>query len=200
MEKNHKSTRPMPSWPVSLMILLGICLLSNLLSALLQLGAFQFWRSLPGLPSPAAQILDIDPDNVWIQTVDGRIFTATIFCSGDDPCRQWIPVADVSEIRPLQFMDPIRRPGCENIAGLFPRDPIGKVMECVETVRPPMPEGGGFRTYFALMSDGTVKYWQGSNGHFLSLILCTGFATLVCPLIGFPIVVYLYSKIKPGTG
>jgi hypothetical protein len=199
MNQNKETKRRIPNWLVSFLILLSVCVVSNFLSVLFQRGAFNFWRPLPSLSSPVTQIVNADPFGVWVKTNDNHIFAAGVTCTDDEECYKWAVVKDIAEIHPLQAINTKREVNCEDFDGLFPRNPSGKVIECVQTYQPGMPEGGGFSTYYALMSDGTVKYWRVFEGAFFTPILCLVIPTFICPPIGLLIVRGLfagYSKVK----
>jgi hypothetical protein len=203
MNHNREAKRRVNTWLASFLILVSICIVSNVLSIMLQRGAFKFWKSLPSLSSPVAQIINADPFRVWVKTTDNQFFTAHMTCANDNECDKWFLVKDAEEIYPVQVTNTIRKTNCEDFNRQFPRNPLGKVMECIETYQPPMPEGGGFRTYYALMSDGTVKYWQLFGGSFLTPFLCLGIPSIVCPPIGLLIIRGLYahySKVKEKAG
>ena len=194
MNQNQETKRRIPNRLVSFLILLSICIVSNLISVLFQRGAFNFWKSLPKLSSPVTQIVNADPFSVWVKTADDQILTALITCTNDNDCRKWVSVKDVSEIYPVQVDNTRREVNCEGFDGQFPRNPSGKVIECIRTYQPGMPEGGGFSTYYALMSDGAVKYWQLQEGAFFTPILCLAIPSIFCPPIGLFIISGLYAR------
>ncbi len=194
MREDHQHKKRISEILVSTLILISICIAANLLSILSQRGAFKFWRSLSVPPSPAIEIINADPFNVWVKTTDGRMYTATTNCSQRNKCDTWVLAEDASEIVPLQTENTVQGPNCEDFDGRFPANPSGKVMECVQTYQPSFPEGGGLSTYFALMSDGTLKYWQLSEGSFLTPFLYLGISNIVCPLIGLLIITGIYPS------
>jgi hypothetical protein len=194
MNHGDKPTKRISEGFASILILISICIVSNFLSVLVQRGAFKFWRSLPSLASPATQIVNADPFSVWVQTADNQIFAARTTCSKLDVCYQWLLVQDANEIFPVQVASTVRKADCEDFDGQFPRNPSGKVIECIKTYQPGVPEGGGFTTYYALISDGTLKYWQLSEGSFLTPFFCLAIPSLVCPPIGLLIMRGLYAR------
>jgi hypothetical protein len=203
MQQNQETKSRINNWLASLLILVSICIVSNVLSVLLQRGAFKFWTPLPDLSSPVTQIVDADPFRVWVKTVDNKMYTAHMTCSNDKDCHTWALVKDVDEIHAIQAPNTVRETNCEGFDRQFPKNPSGKVLECIETYQPAMPEGGGFRTYYALMSDGTVEYWQLFEGSFLMPFLCVGIPSIVCPPIGLLLLRSLpssYSRIKGKAG
>jgi len=203
MQQSQETKRRVANWLVSFLVLLNICIVSNFLSVLFQRGAFKFWKSLPSLSSPVIQIVNADPFRVWVNTNEGLVFSAHMTCVNDNDCHKWVLVKDIGEIYPVQAENTIRKTNCEGFDEQFPRNPSGKVIECIQTYQPGMPEGGGFSTYYALMSDGTIKYWQLFEGSFFTPVLCLLIPSIVCPPIGLLIISSIYtcySKVKENAG
>ena len=194
MQQNQETRSRINNWLVSSLILVSICIVSNVLSVLLQRGAFKFWRPLPSLSSPVTQIIDADPFRVWVRTADNQMYTAHMTCSNDKDCHKWALVIDADAINSVQAPYTIRKANCEGFSRQFPKNPPGKIIECIETYQPGMPEGGGFRTYYALRSDGTVEYWQLFEGSFFMPYLYLGIPSIVCPPIGLLLMRALYSS------
>lgn len=197
----------------SILIFVSVCILSNFAFIAYQLGAIQFWKSLPSPPSPAIHIINANPDGVWVESADGNIYVATISsivttpvpCISGDTCPRWILVKDASEIHPMFSEYTAREDSCEKFDGLFSRNPSGTVIECVKTTLPAMPEGGGSDRYFALMSNGTIKYWVKYGGVFFTPIINTfvfsaAIASCVCPTIVLLIALFLYPKFRAKAG
>ena len=198
MQQSQQPKKRLPDWLASFLLIVSVCMVFNILFIFLQLGAFNFWKSLPRLPSPITQIVDADPFRVWIKTADNRIFTAHITCESDRDCRKWVLIKESEEINAIQAGQTRRKSTCRDFDRQFLKNPWGKVVECIETEQPPMPEGGRLNTYYVLMSNGSVKYRQFFGGHFLTPILLGGLATFICTPIVFVIIssVYLERKVS----
>src|SRR5262249_5239545 len=140
---------------VSILVLVSVCILSNIAAVMYQRGAFHFWKSLSSPPSPAIQIINANPDGVWVKAADGNIYvaiirsitTAPVPCVSGEPCPRWILVNDVTEINPVFAEYTKLEASCEKFDGQFLRNPSGSVIACAKTLLPAMPEGGGSDTY-----------------------------------------------------
>ena len=201
MEHDHPPQKKIIPHSLSILILITTCILANTVAILYEFGALHIWKSLPRLSSPAIQIFEADPDNVWIKAADGNIYTASLYCSSDTPCHEWSVVNDVSAIQPFDVIKPKRASNCELIDKKAPRNPSDTVIECVRTFHPSFGEGGSFTSYFALLSDGRVKYWQHFDGFFPFTQICFGIiATIFCPSVALWIATVLYSKVRAKAG
>jgi hypothetical protein len=174
--KPHKRT---PPWLVLVIGIASTCILMNLLTAALQSGVFHSWKHLNNLPSEAVQILNADYTNVWIKTGDGRVFTASLLFGGNETRPQWMLLDDGSKIQPFP---PLKRgTNCEVLDdGIFPLNPKGKIIECAGAFFPG-PEMSE-EAYFALMSDGSVRYWHNSGSAIVTQLLFI-ISTFVLPLL-----------------
>ena len=149
----------------------------------LQLGAFTFWRSLSSPPSGATQIVNAEGYNIWVETRDGSIYTFSSECADNKHCKQWILANDGTEISSNQSSIN-REKDCHGFWGypLINNPLFGKVIECVNA-RVFHPELK-IDTFFALMSDGTVKYSIHAG---LDFFLYFFISTLI--LLGFVVIV-----------
>ncbi len=211
MEQDHQPKKQ-NSKAVSILIFVSVCILSNFAFIMYQNGAFHFWKSLPHPPSPAIHIVNANPDGVWVKSADGNIYVATVGsivtapvpCVSGDTCPRWMLVKDTNDFHPVFSEYTVRETSCEKFDGQFPRNPSGIVIECVKTLLPAMPEGGGFDSYFALMSDGTIKHWVKYNGVFFTpiantIVINAVIASLICPTIALLMVTTL-SKFRAKAG
>ena len=161
-----QSSDELPFWMVLFLTIILTCIVANTITISFQSGMFTIWRSLPPPPLKTTHIIDADGDNVWIGDGEGNLYTLTLYCSGSDDCHQWVRLDDVENIDPLQCHPVQRGPDCRTLSGAFsPNNPSGgKVHECIVADGCfPDPEYGS-ETYFALMADGSVKYWKHGNG------------------------------------
>ncbi len=161
-----KRQKRIPYWAALIIWVAVTCVSANTLTLVFQFGGFTPWRSLPKPPSGAVHIIDADGLSVWVETGDGNLYTLTLYCGASENCFQWIRIDKAEEIHPFQCRPIERGPDCASIGGsLWPNDPVpGKVGECiVADACIPDPEFGSL-TYFAMMSDGSVKYWQHGAG------------------------------------
>ena len=141
------------------------CIAANAITLSAQLGLFTTWETLPGLPSGATHILDADGDNVWVEDGNGNLFTLALRCGEDSNCPEWQSVDDVAEVQPIQCHPTQRGANCTSLKGSSSPSPLfGEVSECIVADGCFPDPAYGYETYFALLSDGTVKYWQHGSG------------------------------------
>lgn len=154
-ETKHK--KRFPVWAASILGLILSCMAGFMIAMALQLGAFTFWRSLSSPPSGAVRIVDVEGYNIWVEAGDGNIYEFSSRCSDSENCNQWISLNDVTDILPTQYSID-REKDCHGFWGypLLNNPFLGKVTECVNaSVFHPEVK---IDTFFALMSDGTVRY------------------------------------------
>jgi hypothetical protein len=177
-----KRKKRYPYWQALLLGILITCIASNVLTILFQFGTFTPWKALPRSPSKAVHIIEADPDNIWIELEDKRIFALTMYCYQNKNCYHWQIVNNSAEINPINYHQVQKEKDCTSISD-FPGNPwFGKVSECIlaPAYGVPDPEWG-YETYFVLMEDGTVRYWQNGNG-ILSFYFFFILSTIVLPL------------------
>lgn len=179
MSQDSKPKKRIPYWLVLVIGIASTCILMNILSISLQQGVFNSWKSLNSPPSKPVQILNADVSRVMVKAGDGRVFTAALSCSGNEICHQWVAVEDESKI-PIMPL-PIRRGNnCETLDdGILPFNPKGVLIECAHALIPG-PEMWE-ETYFALMSDGSVWYWQNGGSIFVTQALFI-ISTFILPI------------------
>lgn len=181
MATTHKS---LPSWVALIVWAALTCVISNLVTFMFQFVGFNTWISLSKPVSGATHIRDADGGNVWVDADDGNLYTLNIYCLDNENCKQWIVTNSSTEIDPFQCRPIKRASECTSLKDLFfPNNPLtGEIKECVvANTCFPSPENGA-ETWFALMSDGSVKYWQNGTGVFGFYI------PLICSKIVVPIV------------
>src|SRR5690349_17993997 len=106
--------------PYGMVLFLGMlltCLVANAVTIPMQSGIFTSWKSLSNLPSKAIRIVEADQDNVWVEADDGQIYTATLWCKGNESCYQWTIIVDKAEIEPLHFQPIKRGENCSSLGG-----------------------------------------------------------------------------------
>jgi len=182
---------------VLLIAVTATCILANLFAIAARHGYFRLWKSLPQLPSSAVYILDADENNIWVQTVDGNLHTFQLYCGSQD-CNQWSQIDDLVGVTPFQCAPIQRESTCKSLeSGFLQSNPrTGEVKECV-AINGCFPKAT--ETRFALMVDGTVKYWHHQNG-LLVPYFDLALSTLVLPYVVAIIVSVLYSKGRRNMG
>lgn len=178
---NIKTRKRLPYW---LVLLLGVVLtliVANFLSVMFQMGAFVAWQNLSSPPSPSTHILSADGNVVWVETKDKEIFELTVNCYREN-CFQWTKtVKDIPLYVEGAGISINRGTDCKSLSSeTFPLSPSGEMIECVNVTN--FGSGYGSVTYFALMADGTLKYWSNGNNAISSQLtfIC---ATCVLPFI-----------------
>jgi hypothetical protein len=192
------SEKPKEELPVWVVIFLGAfltCIFANAITFLLEFGAFSFWKSLPSTPTTATHISEADPDTIWVETKDGQIYTIGInFCQYKN-CNSWTLIENPADIKPMQYHAIVRGDDCFNL-GIYDSpnySPGDEIKECIYASAAGVPDPeAGYVTYFALMKDGRVKYWQNGNsllGFQFFLIL----STFVLPIVAVVIISAYYE-------
>ncbi|MBI3172612.1 MAG: hypothetical protein HYZ25_02760 [Chloroflexi bacterium] len=178
MAENPKPRKGIPFWLTLLLGTLIACVVMNAITISFQLGAMNSWESFKSPPSGAKRIIDANWREIWIETNDGQIFTACLYGPDDELCPQWKLVENVSEVPEQSF--PISRGNdCKDLQeGTFPRNPKGQMVECIYAYFPG-PEMGE-EVYFALMEDGSVKYWN-NGGSIIATQIFFVFSTIIVP-------------------
>jgi hypothetical protein len=180
---------------------LPVCIVANLLALVYQFGWFITWKRLPNLPSEAIHIVDADGDNVWVEGADGHFYTLTLNCGSNTNCKQWQKLDVLANMNPLHCQPVDRGATCKDLEGYFsPNNPLGAdVNECIVADGCfPDPEYG-YETYFALLSDGSIRYWQHGNG---LMSFFGGFILSTCVLPALAVVVASFVDVfkKPKAG
>jgi hypothetical protein len=178
---NIKSRKRLPYW---LVLPLGVVLtviVANFLFTMSEIGGFETWRNLQSPPSPSTHIINADGNVVWVETKDKEIFELTVNCYREN-CFQWIKTdEDIPSYIEGAGIIIYRGTDCKSLnSEIFPLSPYGEMIECVKVAN--FGAGYGSVTYFALMTDGTLKYWANGNTAFVSQLMpiCT---TYILPLI-----------------
>ena len=180
---------------------LPVCIIANLLALLYQFGWLTTWKILPNLPSAAIRIVEADGDNVWVEGADGHIYTLTLYCGSDRNCKQWQRLDVPTAMNPLQCHPVDRGATCTDLESSFsPNKPLGaEVNECIVADGCfPDPEYG-YETYFAMLSDGSVRYWQHGNG-ILGFIGWFVISTCVVPALAVVVASFVdvFKRSKAG--
>ncbi len=148
-----------PYWVALILGTLGTFFGMNAYTTALQNGAFNEWSTIKSPPSGAIKIIGADYREIWVETKDGQIFQTCLFGAESDNCLEWKSVEDPLEFRSWPFM--ITGKDCNSLQDNPPRsNPRGQYIECVYAYFPG-PEMGE-EAYYALMTDGSIKYW--TNG------------------------------------
>ncbi|MFT3890798.1 MAG: hypothetical protein QM730_04120 [Anaerolineales bacterium] len=185
VKKESPSKDNVPFGVVLFVGMLLTCILANAISFPMQSGMFTSWKSLPALPSKAIHIVEVDPDHVWVETSNGDIYTAALMCKETENCNQWIEIVSPTEIMPLQYQPIKRGETCSSLDGNFSPSIPSKfeIKECILATAYGVPDPEwGYKTYFALMADGTVKYWRHGNG-ILGFFGSFIFSTVILPVL-----------------
>jgi hypothetical protein len=205
MEKGMmpKTKEPIPYWSALILWTMATCVIANVLALVFQFGGFTTWKSLSKPPSGASHIVDADGLNIWLEANDGNLYTLTLYCRGDQDCEQWIMIDDPTEINSLQCYPIKRSDDCKSLDGYFSPNnpPSSKVNECVVANSCSMDPEYGSETWFALISDGSVKYWEHGNGllGFSFLFMITTIALPIVTAIIFT-TIYQYKKRDNSSG
>jgi len=160
MEIKSQDSRPKKQIPYWLALIVGALITCIVMTALVipyQAGAFYPWKSLESLPAGIARIVDADFHEVWVEARDGQLYNACLMGPASADCPHWRPVEAVSETSKPPFSISTGSDCSSLHGGIFPLDPNGRIIECVYAYLPG-PEMGE-DTYFALMADGSLKYW-----------------------------------------
>jgi hypothetical protein len=154
---------------------------------------YSLWESLVSPQIRAAKITDADRLNVWVETKDKQLFKANIGCYKNNVCREWVEVKDVAGIKIDDFTVVKRGNNCEILdedKGEYPGNPKGTVIECVLVIDLAGPEYP-FKTYYALMSDGTVKYWRNFGNDNWEI-----YFFVISSIVFSSITIFSFSKIR----
>jgi hypothetical protein len=194
-ETNKKAKKQIPYW---LALLIGIpasCFIGFILSILVPNGVFTPWESFSSPPSGAAQIIDADGFNVWVSANNGNVYLHRL-CFQNGSCDEWTLVVNPTEITPFQCYPIERGQNCNSIGQYFsPGNPVnGQVIECISANACSMDGQYNAETFFALMEDGTVRYWYHGNGTLIMLFYFIGF-TILLPIMIFVIISFVYLVI-----
>ena len=158
MTEGSKPKRRISIWPILIGGAFASCIVMNTISSFFQSGAFQPWTSLASPPARATTIIDADPRQIWIETQDRQYFTCPLDFAGMQLCPKWQVIPHESNLPNIHSYT-ARGSDCQDLqAGLFPFNPKGQVVECVYANETEPDRGEG--TYFALMKDGSLQYWQ----------------------------------------
>jgi hypothetical protein len=145
------------------------CISSYSLTRFLFSNTFTFWKSLYSPPTSAAMIIEADRNDIWVKAESGELFTITLRCNNNELCKKWIKVEIIEKTNIENFTSLQRSDNCEELdEEELPRNPEGIVTECVLAIYPG-PEYD-FKTYYALMSDGSIKYWRYEGSGYGSFI------------------------------
>jgi hypothetical protein len=144
--------------------------------------ALTVWKSLGTPPSSITIILDADSNNVWVKTRKGQIFTTTLRCYENRLCKQWVEVRASSQIHLEPATSLKRSNNCEGLdAKAFPRNPDGVITDCVLAISPG-PEYD-FKTYYAVMSDGSIRYWRNEVSEYKRYFFCLSSSIVLSTIV-----------------
>jgi hypothetical protein len=165
------------------------CISSYWLARFLFSSTFTFWKSLGAPSTGTAVIINADRNDIWVEANSGQLFTTTLRCSEKELCKKWVEVKSVSETNIERFTSLKQGNSCEELdAEELPRNPDGIMTDCVLAIYPG-PEYE-FKTYYAVMSDGSIKYWrhEGSGyGSFFFFIISNIVLSSIVILVLFKI-------------
>jgi hypothetical protein len=192
MDKNSKSRKRIPYWLALIIGTLVICVASNIATIMYQIATDNsWWKSLDSPPSGAVRIINADDYDIWVESRTGKIFTASIgYCKKNELCHQWKEVSNISEI-PQEWQPLSRGESCADLQkGMFPLNPKGQIIECVYS------DSDGLHTYdenyFALMANGSVKYWENILNHQMAQKAFLDLSTVFLPFLGGVIISLIY--------
>ncbi len=135
------------------------CMSSWWLTTFLFSDTFTFWKSLGAPSDRAVKIVEADRLNVWVEANNGQLFTADTGCYKNEICKKWVEVKRIYNFQIEDLTSIKRSENCEELdTEELPRNPNGIVTDCVLVIYPG-PEYE-IKTYYALMSDGSVRYWR----------------------------------------
>jgi len=126
-----------------------------------QSGIFNAWSSIKSPPSGIARILGVTDaafkpsDDVWIETQDGQVFSASVCTGYSQPCGdppQW----QSSSITPEYFSHYTSGTDCKKL-GAYPLNPSGQIVECRYYIF--WENDLSTEIYYALMADGSLQYF-----------------------------------------
>lgn len=199
MDYPSPQRKKLPYWLTLLIGVILSCILMNVITMTFPGGVPNSWEVLGFPPVGIKAIVDASFSQVWVEAEDGSLFTADIqFPCKDKDCRErgteweWKAVNDSSSV-PTQNFPVVRGNDCEKLEdGVVPSNPKGQIVECVYAYE----LGLEYREegYFALMADGNILYWQGSNNA-IATQLNFIFSTFIFPLIVALIISAVYLVI-----
>jgi hypothetical protein len=165
------------------------CISSYWITLFLFSSKLTFWKSLDTPSSGVAIIVEADRNDVWIKTNSGELFTLALRCPNDEICKQWLMVESVDETHIEKFTTLKRGKDCEKLdTDELPKNPNSDVAECVLAIFPG-PEYD-FKTYYAIMTDGSIKYWRYQSSYWdlpFFVVLFFSFSLFI---------IYSYSKFR----
>lgn len=123
------------------------------------------WKKIEGSYN-FVEIIDANPETLWAKTAEGKLYYLEFNCSESGECVQWVETKDIpSDIHnygPESAERPLERgKTCPSTGGPYPK-PSQKVVECVLNAYMTVVYIG---TYYALMDDGTIWYWNVPAGN-----------------------------------
>jgi hypothetical protein len=193
IESKSKLKKQLPYWVFLLIGVIATSLLANFLSIFFQTGGFKTWKSLSTPPSQATHIIHADTNVVWVETENSEIFALTVNCYREN-CFQWLKTEDIPD--PFAYMTLYRGTNCASLhtEQFLPLSPFGKEIECVK-----VDELGveyGTVSYFALMADGTLMYWENTISIFSMQFFSAFFTYILAFFVAIIIsVIYLIRNI-----
>ena len=196
-EAESKPIKRLPYWAILLIGVVVTGVVANLLSILLQIGGFRTWKSLSKPLSQATHIIQADSNVVWVETKDSEMFELTVNCYREN-CFQWLKTTEnIPDTGAGTILS--RGTNCASLSTeIFPLSPSGKVIECIKVVD--FGAEYGSVTYYALLADGTLQYWENGNNS-ISIAVFFVIATFILPFLVAVLisVVYLIIKIVKRT-
>jgi hypothetical protein len=167
MKRNIISTLVFIFLPTGILIaFVSSCWLSAYLFSM----KFTYWKSLGAPPSGTEKIVEVDRNDVWVEAKNGELFTLTLRCDKNELCKKWVKVESAEELNVDNFTTVTRSEICsELVEEDFPQNPKGSTTECV-LASYYGPEYD-IKTYYALMSDGSIEYWHHERGGYADILL-----------------------------
>lgn len=169
-------------------------------SLLSQYGIFNSWSTIKSPPSGAARILGVTNaafkqyDDVFIETHDGQIFSASVCTGSSQPCgdsSQWKSVSTT----PAYYGQYTSGTDCKKL-GDYPLNSSGQIIECRYYVF--WENDLSTAIYYVLMADGSLKYfaadWVMQIGILFKFILITILFYFVMLLLVFRLTRYVLIR------
>jgi hypothetical protein len=178
----------------------------GLVSLLSQSGIFNAWSSIKSPPSGIARILGVTDatfkpsDDVWIETQDGQIFSASVCTGYSQPCGdppQW----QSTSTTPEYYSHYTSGTDCKKL-GDYPLNPSGHIVECRHYLF--VENDLSTEIYYALMADGSLQYFVAD--FMVQIILLFKFALMLLLvyitvfLSSFRLTNYLAKQIQTPLG
>jgi hypothetical protein len=198
MYRPNPKRKILPYWLTLLLSVVLSCVLMNLITITFQAEIFDFWSwtTLFDAPVGITTIVAARPNQVWVETQDGRLFMNEIdfSCPGDFTiCWEWRSVSNLSEI-PQQAFSVRRGNNCKNLrSDIALRILSGKMVECVYAYE--VGAEYGDEGSFARMSDGSVLYFHKGHTGMTSDILFI-FSAFIFPVFVAVIISVVYLIIS----